>query len=112
MQEGITPQELCTKYNAIQQDVYQWFNIDFDYFGRTSTPQQTEYVLLHFLYLFQPNKGTFSPSHLILLELPKIFSGDYIREASLLRKQWSNITVRAARGMADITCIYMLRINI
>lgn len=30
----------------IHREVYEWFNIDFDYFGRTTTPQQTESDLL------------------------------------------------------------------
>ncbi|XP_062453147.1 methionine--tRNA ligase, cytoplasmic isoform X2 [Rhea pennata] len=41
MEEGLTPQEICDKYNAIHTDIYRWFNISFDYFGRTTTPQQT-----------------------------------------------------------------------
>lgn len=40
-QEGLTPQEICNKYNKIHAEVYEWFNIDFDFFGRTTTPQQT-----------------------------------------------------------------------
>lgn len=42
--EGVTPQELCDHYHAIHRDIYKWFNISFDYFGRTSTPKQTEIV--------------------------------------------------------------------
>ncbi|MCQ2412751.1 MAG: methionine--tRNA ligase [Sphaerochaetaceae bacterium] len=42
--EGVTPRELCDHYHAIHRDIYKWFNIDFDYFGRTSTPKQTEIV--------------------------------------------------------------------
>lgn len=42
--EGVTPRELCDRYHAIHRDIYKWFNIDFDYFGRTSTPKQTEIV--------------------------------------------------------------------
>ena len=42
LQEGISPQELCRKYKAIHEEVYEWFGVDFDYFGQTSTPQQTE----------------------------------------------------------------------
>lgn len=35
--------ELClSRYHAIHKDVYKWFDISFDNFGRTSTPQQTE----------------------------------------------------------------------
>ena len=42
--EGVTPRELCDHYHAIHRDIYKWFNIQFDYFGRTSTPKQTEIV--------------------------------------------------------------------
>ncbi len=44
LQEGITPQELCDRYNSIHTEIYSWFNIAFDRFGRTSTPKQTEIV--------------------------------------------------------------------
>ncbi len=44
LQEGITPQELCDHYNAIHTEIYDWFTIAFDRFGRTSTPRQTEIV--------------------------------------------------------------------
>jgi methionyl-tRNA synthetase len=41
-EEGISPRELCDRYHAIHADIYRWFNIAFDKFGRTSTPIQTE----------------------------------------------------------------------
>lgn len=41
LEDKVTPQELCDKYHKIHSEVYNWFDIDFDYFGRTSTPQQT-----------------------------------------------------------------------
>ena len=44
LQEGVTPRELCDHYHKIHRDIYKWFNISFDYFGRTSTPKQTEIV--------------------------------------------------------------------
>ena len=44
LQEGVSPRELCDHYHAIHRDIYKWFNIAFDYFGRTSTPLQTEIV--------------------------------------------------------------------
>jgi len=40
-EEGLTPRELCDRYYAIHDSIYQWFNIAFDHFGRTSTPIQT-----------------------------------------------------------------------
>ena len=42
--EGVTPKELCDRYHAIHEEIYRWFNISFDSFGRTSTPKQTEIV--------------------------------------------------------------------
>ncbi|XP_057613624.1 methionine--tRNA ligase, cytoplasmic isoform X2 [Chionomys nivalis] len=42
MEEGLTPQQICDKYHAIHADIYRWFNISFDTFGRTTTPQQTK----------------------------------------------------------------------
>jgi methionyl-tRNA synthetase len=41
-EEGLSPKELCDRYHKIHADIYRWFNIDFDKFGRTSTPIQTE----------------------------------------------------------------------
>ena len=41
-QEGTTPRELCDRYFAIHRDIYQWFDILFDHFGRTSHPVHTE----------------------------------------------------------------------
>jgi len=42
MEENCSPKEICDKYHAIHRDVYKWFDISFDHFGRTSSPQQTE----------------------------------------------------------------------
>jgi methionyl-tRNA synthetase len=43
-EEGVSPRELCDRYHAIHAQIYRWFNIAFDKFGRTSTPVQTEIV--------------------------------------------------------------------
>jgi methionyl-tRNA synthetase len=43
-EEGISPRELCDRYYRIHADIYRWFTIAFDKFGRTSTPVQTEVV--------------------------------------------------------------------
>ncbi|KMZ68773.1 Methionine--tRNA ligase [Zostera marina] len=42
LEEKCTPKEICDKYHTIHKQVYDWFDISFDHFGRTSTPQQTE----------------------------------------------------------------------
>ena len=50
-EEGIHPKELCSRYHKIHKDIYSWFNIAFDKFGRTSTPIQTEVTQDIFLKL-------------------------------------------------------------
>ncbi len=42
LEEGVSPRELCDHYHAIHTEIYEWFNIAFDKWGRTSTPEQTE----------------------------------------------------------------------
>lgn len=43
-QERLTPRQICDKYHALHSEVYKWFDIAFDEFGRTSTQQQTDIV--------------------------------------------------------------------
>jgi methionyl-tRNA synthetase len=42
LEEGVSPRELCDKYARIHAEIYEWFEIGFDIFGRTSTKQQEE----------------------------------------------------------------------
>jgi methionyl-tRNA synthetase len=51
LEEGVTPQELCDRFHVIHRDIYQWFGIAFDKFGRTSAPEQTEITQQMFLDL-------------------------------------------------------------
>lgn len=51
LQEGLTPQQICDKYYKIQSDVYKWFDIDFDIFGRTTTEKHTKIAQEIFLTL-------------------------------------------------------------
>lgn len=44
LEEKVSPRELCDSYYKIHKDIYDWFRIEFDRFGRTSTPEQTEIV--------------------------------------------------------------------
>lgn len=53
LEEKVTPQELCAKYNKIHQEVYQWFGIGFDHFGRTPTEKHTEISQSIFKRLFE-----------------------------------------------------------
>lgn len=42
IEEKLTPKQICDKYFEIHDDIYKWFNISFDKFGRTSTENQTK----------------------------------------------------------------------
>ncbi|KAM7431444.1 hypothetical protein ABFA07_018006 [Porites harrisoni] len=42
LEEGLTPQQICDKYFKIHKEVYEWFKIKFDFFGRTTTQEQTD----------------------------------------------------------------------
>lgn len=53
LEEGMTPQELCDKYAKVHADIYEWFQIGFDIFGRTSTPQQKDIVQHIFRKLYE-----------------------------------------------------------
>ncbi|PHU18272.1 putative methionine--tRNA ligase [Capsicum chinense] len=55
LEENCTPKQICDKYHAIHKDVYKWFDISFDEFGRTSTPQQTEVCQAIFKKLWDNN---------------------------------------------------------
>ena len=44
LEEGVSPKELCDRYFALHREIYEWFGIQFDSFGRTSTEAQTRIV--------------------------------------------------------------------
>ena len=52
-EEGISPKELCTRYHKIHTEIYDWFTIAFDKWGRTSTPEHTEITQDIFLKLHE-----------------------------------------------------------
>ncbi|KMT20269.1 hypothetical protein BVRB_1g002730 [Beta vulgaris subsp. vulgaris] len=43
--DNLTPREICDKYHPLHKETYDWFDIKFDQFGRTSTPEHT--VICH-----------------------------------------------------------------
>lgn len=53
LEEGVTPRELCDKYNKIHTEIYEWFKIGFDIFGRTSTQQQKDITQNIFRRLYE-----------------------------------------------------------
>lgn len=63
--EGLTPRQICDKYHALHKKVYDWFDIQFDVFGRTSTPAQEEIVQEVFWDVF--NNGFIQKDSIIQL---------------------------------------------
>lgn len=55
LEEKVTPEELCAKYYKIHAEVYEWFEIGFDIFGRTPTKHHTEIAQDVFLKLYKSN---------------------------------------------------------
>lgn len=43
-EEGISPKELCDRFYKVHREIYEWFGIQFDNFGRTSKDYQTRIV--------------------------------------------------------------------
>jgi hypothetical protein len=42
LEEGKSCKEVCDYYYKIHNEIYEWFDCDFDYFGRTTTENQTK----------------------------------------------------------------------
>lgn len=42
MKRGITNEELCNEFRSKHKDIYKWFNLSFDIFGKTPTVTHTE----------------------------------------------------------------------
>ena len=52
-QEGLSCREICDKYHKLHKEIYDWFNIEFDIWGRTTTDEQTEITHEIFLNLYK-----------------------------------------------------------
>ncbi len=48
---NMAPREVCDEFFRIHTEVYEWFGISFDYWGRTSTPKHSEITQRIFLDL-------------------------------------------------------------
>lgn len=52
-EEGLTPLQICDKYHKIHKEIYDWFNISFDHFGRTSHKNHHKITQDIFLNLYK-----------------------------------------------------------
>ena len=55
LEEGLTCQQICAKDYQEHKKAYDWFNIEFDYFGRTSTAKQTALDCISFYFFLIMN---------------------------------------------------------
>ncbi|MGV8086446.1 MAG: methionine--tRNA ligase [Candidatus Woesearchaeota archaeon] len=53
LEEGLTPKQLCDKYYAIHTEIYNWFNCEFDCYGRTSSSDNSEVTINIFNKLYE-----------------------------------------------------------
>lgn len=75
-EQGLEPGELCQNFFLLHRDIYQWFCISFDRFGRTATPEHTRIVQSIFWDL---HKGGFIDSATVeqfYSEISEIFLAD------------------------------------
>ncbi|XP_043705697.1 probable methionine--tRNA ligase isoform X2 [Telopea speciosissima] len=82
MEENCTPQQICDKYHAIHREVYKWFDISFDEFGRTSTPQQTETCQAIFKKLLENNWLSENTMQQLYCDICKRFLADRFVEGT------------------------------
>ncbi len=50
---GVSPKELCDRYYEIHKKIYEWFNISYDNFSRTSLPLHHETTQEFFLKMYE-----------------------------------------------------------
>ncbi|KAL5653264.1 hypothetical protein ACJX0J_038722, partial [Zea mays] len=104
MEEKCTPKEICDKYHAIHNEVYKWFNIKFDKFGRTSSPEQTEVCHAIFHKLMENNWLTENTMQQLYCDTCQKFLADRLVEGTCPNK----VCNASARGDQCETCSTLL----
>ncbi|AYE36447.1 methionine--tRNA ligase [Borrelia turcica IST7] len=74
--EKTTPEKLCNKYYEIHKSIYEWFNIQFDIFGRTTNQYHKETVQNLFLKLEENGYITEKESEQFFCEHDLMFLAD------------------------------------
>ncbi|CAL5019371.1 unnamed protein product [Urochloa decumbens] len=105
MEEKCSPKEICDKYHAIHDEVYKWFDIKFDKFGRTSSPQQTEICQAIFHELMKNNWLSENTMQQLYCDTCQRFLADRLVEGACPTQGCTN---KAARGDQCDNCSHML----
>lgn len=75
--------DMILRFHALHKEVYDWFDISFDKFGRTSTPEQTEVCQAIFKKLWKNNWLTEKPMQQVRR---LFFSKDFILAFAIVCK--------------------------
>jgi len=79
-EEGVSPRELCDRFNKIHREIYDWFGINFSHFGRTSEAVQSEIVQNMFLDVYKNGYITEHTIEQLYSEKSDMFLADrYVR---------------------------------
>ncbi|KAG2721091.1 hypothetical protein I3760_02G065500 [Carya illinoinensis] len=105
MEENSTPKEICDKYHVIHKEVYEWFNISFDKFGRTSAPQQTEVCQAIFKKLLENNWLSENTMQQLYCDTCKRFLADRLVEGTCPKE---GCDYKSARGDQCEKCSKLL----
>lgn len=90
LEEKVTPQQLCDKYHKIHKEVYDWFDVEFDYFGRTTTPLQTEIAQDIFMKLYDNGYLEEQTTQQLYCEEHKSFLADRFVEGTCPKCQYDD----------------------
>lgn len=90
LEEKVTPKELCDKYNALHAEIYKWFDIGFDYFGRTTTDLQTEIAQEIFMKLYDNGFLEEKTTKQLYCETHKSFLADRYVEGTCPKCQYDD----------------------
>uniref|UniRef100_A0A0E0E2D4 methionine--tRNA ligase n=2 Tax=Oryza meridionalis TaxID=40149 RepID=A0A0E0E2D4_9ORYZ len=105
MEEKCSPKEICDKYHAVHSEVYKWFDIKFDKFGRTSSPQQTEVCQAIFQKLMENNWLTENTMQQLYCDTCQRFLADRLVEGKCPTE---GCNYEAARGDQCENCSKLL----
>jgi methionyl-tRNA synthetase len=73
LEEGKQPKEVCDHYHKIHRQIYDWFDCDFDNFGRTTTEWQTKITQDIFNKLHNVHNFTYEDTVEQLYDVEKSF---------------------------------------
>jgi len=90
IEEGLTPKEVCDKYYKIHKEIYDWFECEFDCFGRTSSKENAEITIDIFNKLYKNGYITEGIIEQLYCEKDKRFLADRFVEGTCPKCNYEN----------------------